>query len=102
MKGLMTNAHLVLLKSDLHTHFATDDLIFKRPEPIRFKKMPIRSCTGSEEGGHCRGRKRALRERKDLLIPIVNGVVVDQDRLYLDGAQETLVRDSSVVDVESD
>lgn len=43
-----------------------------------------------------------MRERKDLLIPIVNGVVVDQDRLYLDSAQETLVRDSSVVNVESD
>jgi hypothetical protein len=37
-----------------------------------------------------------------LLVPLVNGVVVDQDWLDLDGAQKTVVDAGTVVDIEGD
>lgn len=42
------------------------------------------------------GEKRKGREHA--LVPIINGVVVDQHGFDLDGAQETLVRDGAIVD----
>jgi len=43
------------------------------------------------------GKKKA-----HVLVPLINGMVVDEHRLYLHGAQKALVRDCSIVDVADD
>ena len=45
---------------------------------------------------------RKIRRSKGVhaLVPLVDGVLVDEGRFYLDGAQETKVVDGAVVDIE--
>ena len=41
-------------------------------------------------------------EDEDILVPLVDCMVMDEYRFYLDSAHESLIDDGAVVDIESD
>jgi hypothetical protein len=47
-------------------------------------------------------RIKEMDEERDILVPLVNSVVVNEDRFDLHGAEKDLVCGRSVVDIESD
>lgn len=106
-------AYLVCLKCNLHSHLSGNGLILVWLEPKRveheagwserrWEEAPTEKSTGGTERRGISKLHRKNCTRRYLLVPLVDGMIMNERRLDLDRSQEPQIVDCTVVDIERD